>query len=50
MNSDRKTHWGKVYMTKTPTEVSWHQAQPTVFLFYQIRQALLTSGSIIRKK
>ena len=32
MNSNRKTHWEKVYMKKTATKVSWYQAQPTVSL------------------
>ncbi len=26
--SDRKGHWNRVYETKSPTEVSWHQAIP----------------------
>ena len=30
--SERKTHWDKVYGSKSPLEVSWYQEQPTLSL------------------
>jgi len=30
--SERKTHWEKVYGSKSPTEVSWYQEQPSLSL------------------
>ena len=29
---DRKAHWQKVYQKKSPSEVSWYQAEPTISL------------------
>lgn len=29
---DKKAHWEKVYDSKSPLEVSWHQAEPTISL------------------
>lgn len=30
--SDRKTHWENVYASKSPSQVSWYQAEPTLSL------------------
>ncbi|MES9968630.1 MAG: class I SAM-dependent methyltransferase [Candidatus Thiodiazotropha sp.] len=29
---DKKTHWQNIYRDKAPTEVSWHQSEPTLSL------------------
>jgi 2-polyprenyl-3-methyl-5-hydroxy-6-metoxy-1,4-benzoquinol methylase len=30
--TDRKAHWEQIYATKSPAEVSWYQAEPTLSL------------------
>ncbi len=30
--AERKSHWEKIYQTKQPNEVSWHQDEPTTSL------------------
>ena len=37
MQDERKTHWEQVYRDKSPLEVSWYQAAPT--LSYELIQA-----------
>lgn len=39
MQEERKTHWEQVYRDKSPLEVSWYQAAPTLS-----RELILSSG------
>lgn len=41
---DRKTHWDRVYTTKTSDEVSWYQHEPTISLRL-LQQAGLTAAT-----
>jgi hypothetical protein len=44
--TDRKAHWEKLYEEKSPLEVSWYQAEPTLSLRL-IRNTGCTEKSVI---
>ncbi len=41
----RAQHWGTVYRTKSETEVSWHEEQPTTSV--ELIQSVLPSGESV---
>ena len=47
MSQSMKTHWEKVYQTKSPNEVSWTQETPTTSLKLIQSFQLKTSAKII---
>ena len=47
MSQSMKTHWEKVYQTKSPNEVSWTQETPTTSLKLILSFQLNTSAKII---
>jgi len=45
-DSERKSHWEKIYQTKLPTEVSWHQDEPVTSLEFISQLDLPKSAKI----
>ena len=47
MNSETKTHWDNVYLSKDPIETSWYQKDPTVSLNLITDSGISHSNSIV---
>ena len=47
MEIDNKSHWEKVYQTKSPDEVSWTQVKPKTSLDYILKNTKSKNDSII---
>ena len=47
MNSETKTHWDNVYLSKEPTETSWYQKDPTMSLNLIADSGISHSNSIV---
>ena len=47
MENDNKSHWEKVYQTKSPDEVSWTQVKPKTSLDYILKNTKSKNDSII---
>ena len=47
MNPERQAHWQEVYASRSHTDVSWYQAEPTRSLEYIEASGIPTEGAII---